>query len=211
MEHLSLKEKAYELIKQKILNGDFEPGSRIMEEMLAEEISMSRTPVREAINNLSAEGFIKIVPRKGIFFTLVTKEELKDLLDLRIHLERMAVKKCIEKINKKSLQLLEDNIEKFKLALKEQDYKKCNELDSVFHREIANITGNKKLIKFLKEVEDFMLIARTIEKKSSPKEKNELTLSDHCEILESIKKNDPDGAIGAIDKNINRMVKNLGV
>jgi DNA-binding GntR family transcriptional regulator len=211
MKHLSLKEKAYEMIKQKILNGDFEPGSRIMEEMLAEEISMSRTPVREAINSLSAEGFINNIPRKGIFFTMVTKEELKDLIDIRIDLERMAVRKCIEKINKKGIQVLEENIESFRLALQSQDYKKCNELDSVFHREIANITGNKKLIKFLKEVEDFMLIARTIEKKSSPKEKNDLTLTDHCEVLDSIKKKDTEGAVSAIDKNINRMVKNLGI
>lgn len=209
MKHLSLKETAYELIKQKIINGDFEPGSRIMEESLAEEISMSRTPVREAINQLAAEGLIENVPRKGIFFTLVSKDETKDLLDLRMILESFAVKKCVEKINQQTIQILEKNIEEFKLALKMQDYKKCNELDSIFHREIANISGNKKLIKFLREVEDFMLIARTIEKKSSPEIKNELTISDHIEILDAIKNKDMEKAANSIEKNIIRMRKNL--
>jgi DNA-binding GntR family transcriptional regulator len=209
MKHLSLKEKAYELIKQKIINGDFEPGSRMMEEALAEEISMSRTPVREAINQLSSEGLIENIPRKGIFFTLVSKEETKDLLDLRITLESLAVKKCIEKLNQQELQILESNVSEFKKALDIEDYKKCNELDSLFHSEIANISGNKKLIKFLKEVEDFMLIARTLEKMSSPKVKNDLTIEDHVEILEAIKRKDAEAAVNSIVKNINRMRKNL--
>jgi DNA-binding GntR family transcriptional regulator len=211
MKHLSLKEKAYEMIKQKILNGDFEPGSRIMEETLADEISMSRTPVREAINRLVAEGFVENVARKGIFFTSVSKEELKDLLELRLYLEKMSVAKCIQKANDKNLQLLEINLQNFKKAMDENDYKKCNELDSDFHRTIARMTENKKLIKFLKEVEDFMIIARTLEKKDSPKPKNERTYEDHKEIFEAIKNRNTERAVLAMEENINRMPKNLGM
>lgn len=211
MRHLSLKEKAYELIKQKILNYDFEPGSRIMEDELAKEISMSRTPVREAINQLSAEGFINNIPRKGIYFTTVTKKELKDLLEIRIVLESLAIRKCIENITPKGIDMLEKDNEEFREAYERSDYKKCNQLDSKFHRDISLISNNIKLIKFSIEVEEFMLIARGIEKKTLTQEKNELTLQDHIEILDLIKKKETDKAIKAISKNIQRMKINLEV
>ncbi len=58
--HPSLKEIAYDLVRRKIVNHEFEPGSRIREDLLASELSMSRTPVREAINRLVAEGLTEV-------------------------------------------------------------------------------------------------------------------------------------------------------
>jgi len=107
MKHLSLKERSYLIIKEKILNGDFEPGSRIREDILAEEISISRTPVREAINLLSAEGFLNNIPRKGIFMIDPTKEEIIDMLEVRIVLECLAVEKFIDVMKNEDISALE--------------------------------------------------------------------------------------------------------
>ncbi|MGI6778452.1 MAG: GntR family transcriptional regulator [Acetivibrionales bacterium] len=211
MQHLSLKQRAYKIIKEKMFNGEFEPGSRIREDLLAEEISMSRTPVREAINQLSAEGLVKNIPRKGIYFISFSTEEIVDLLDVRESLEVLAVSRCIEKIKPEQLQRLRDNLDEFEFMLSQKKYKECNELDSSFHREIAAISDNSKLIEYLSEIEDIMLIARTVEKKESPESKNKLTLKEHSKILDCISNADKTGAVKAVKENIERMKKNLGI
>jgi DNA-binding GntR family transcriptional regulator len=211
MVHLSLKENAYKIIKEKLLNLEFEPGSRIREDLLAQEISMSRTPVREAINQLSAEGLVNNIPRKGIFVIQLTPQEISDFLEIREVLEILAVENCIKKIEDEKLGVLENILKEFETAWFKENFKKCNSLDSRFHLEIAKVSNNKKLIEFLGEIEDFMHIARAIEKKIQPKSKNELTLREHKTILEAIKKRDIEEARNAIRANIRTMKANLGI
>lgn len=209
MEHLSLKESAYKIIKEKLLNLEFEPGSRIREDLLAQEISMSRTPVREAINQLSAEGLVNNIPRKGIFVVQLNAEEINNFLDIREVLEILAINNCIDKIDPERLDGLASLLAEFAGALAENNFKKCNRLDSEFHMEIARISRNQKLIEFLSEIEDFMHIARSIEKKAEPRLKNELTLKEHTEIFNAIKNRDKDKAGTAVKQNIQTMRVNL--
>jgi DNA-binding GntR family transcriptional regulator len=209
MQHLSLKESAYKIIKEKLLNLEYEPGSRLREDLLAQEISMSRTPVREAINQLSAEGLVHNIPRKGIFVIQLTPQEISDFLDIREALEALAIENCIRKIDEREFKVLEKIQMDFAAALNENNYKKCNSLDSKFHQQIAKVSKNKKLIEFLGEIEDFMHIARAIEKKEQPKQKNELTLKEHQAILEAIRDKDVQRAREAISANIRTMKANL--
>lgn len=209
MEHLSLKESAYKIIKEKLLSLEFEPGSRIREDLLAQEISMSRTPVREAINQLTAEGLVTNVPRKGIFVVQLTSEEIRHLLDIREALETLAIENYIDKATEASIKILDNILDEFKAALGNDNFKKCNSLDSRFHMEIAKISNNKKLIDFLMEIDDFMIIARTIEKKDQPKLKNEITLEEHKAIIKAIINHDKEAASKAIRNNIRTMKANL--
>jgi DNA-binding GntR family transcriptional regulator len=211
MEHLVLKEKAYRIIKEKLLRLEFEPGSRIREDRLAQEISMSRTPVREAINRLTAEGFIKNIPRRGLFFVKIETEEIKELLDVRQALEILAVEKCIEKISPEQLKNLEKVFEEIERSLKAGNYIHCNELDSKFHREITKISGNKKLIDFCSDIEDYMYIARAQEKETHTRKKNKCALQEHRLILDCIKNKDQFGAQKAMLINIMSMKRNLGI
>lgn len=211
MEHLSLREKAYRIIKEKLLSMEFEPGSRIREDLLAEEIAISRTPVREAINKLIAEGFINNIPRRGIFFIEIKKDEILDLLDVREVLEILAVDKCIEKLSPKQMRNLEKILDDTERALNSVKYAHCNELDSMFHLEIAKISGNKKLIGFCRDIEDYMRIARAVEKETQTRKKNQRALEEHRLILECIKNKDRVGAEKATRNNIMSMRKNLGI
>lgn len=211
MSHPSLKEIAYRTIREKILNGAFEPGVRIREDRLAEEIAMSRTPVREAINQLAAEGLLNHIPRRGIYLKEISPEQIVELLDVRKALETLAVVRCIENISTTGLSQLESIHEKFKHCLEKKQYRACNRLDSRFHREIAVIAANKTLIRFLSEIEDTMMIARIIEKKSDPDMKNQITYAEHSQILDRIACHDEKGAIAAIRMNLNRMKLNLDI
>jgi DNA-binding GntR family transcriptional regulator len=205
MKHPSLKEKAYELIKDKLLSLQFEPGTRIREDHIAENIMMSRTPVREAINRLVSEGLIKSIPRKGLFFIELTPDEINDLIDVRCQLEALAVTKCIEKINDPGLKKLENILKSADAALEKDDIKGCNKLDSQFHQEIAKATGNQKLIQFLKELENFMRIARAMEKRTLPRPKVEKSMEQHRQILEAIQKRDKSAALDAIARNVEQL------
>lgn len=79
MRTLTLKDKAYKYIKDKIISGEYLPGDFLDEKKLIEEINSSRTPIREALNKIEQENLIKIIPKKVV---IVTEISLKDILDI---------------------------------------------------------------------------------------------------------------------------------
>lgn len=211
MNHPSLKESAYNIIKKKLLTLQFPPGSRIREDFIADEISMSRTPVREAINKLVSEGLIISIPRKGLFSIELPPGKINELIDVRCALEELAVSRCIDRITEGGLTRLEGILGRAEKSLAKEDYKSCNELDSLFHQEIARITGNQKLIHFLREVEDFMHIARAMEKMTMAKQRVEKSLAQHQEILDCIRNRDKAAARQAVARNVEQLRSHLGL
>ncbi|HEY8344582.1 MAG TPA: GntR family transcriptional regulator [Bacillota bacterium] len=209
--HLSLKQRAYQLIKEKLLNQEFSPGARIREDLLAEEIEMSRTPVREAINQLTAEGFIKNIPRKGLYCIEPTQKEIADLLSVRKYLEMLAIEQCVEKITGEDLDELDRYIKLYEEALAVEDFKTCNKYDSAFHMGIAKATKNQRLIKFLSEIDDFMHIARAMEKKTMPKDRAEKALNQHKKILAYIRSGEVEMARKEMINNIRSLEEHLGL
>jgi DNA-binding GntR family transcriptional regulator len=207
----SLKENAYHLIKNKLLSLQIAPGSRIREDHIAEEISMSRTPVREAISLLVSEGLIRWIPRKGLFFIDLSLDEINDLIDVRCALEALAVSLCIDRIDVDIEKRLEDIITSAEESLAKGDYAACNEMDSEFHKEIAWATGNQKLIQYLEEIEDFMQIARSLEKKTHAEEKIRRSVEQHRVILNSIKTRNKTEARDAVIRNVEQLRLHLGV
>ena len=205
MAHQSLKEIACQTIRAKILRGDIKPGMRIREDLLAEEIDMSRTPVREAINQLAAEGLVINIPRRGIYLAEMQADMLLDLIDVREALETLAITRCIEHISNDQLAELNRLQEQFRQSLLDQCYEDCSQLDSAFHRMIAQIAANARLIKFLAEVEDAMQLASLIDNSKNAREKNQTIYKEHGKILACIAAKYPDGAVQAIRENISSM------
>jgi DNA-binding GntR family transcriptional regulator len=209
MKHKSLNETAYDIIREKILKGEFEPGSRLREDLLAEEISMSRTPVREAFNRLVADGLIINRARKGLYLIQPEDHEIEDYIDVRASLEKLSVEKCIANLTLEQREKLQTSLQKFKTALDSGDYEKCNALDADFHMIIARIANNQKLLALLKEFSAFFQLARRTEKRTHPREKNEQTLKEHSLILEAILAGDVEAARRGMMVNIETMRTNL--
>ena len=88
--HRPLREIVYEELKREILVGEIAPGTRMMEIELADEMGVSRTPVREAIRKLEKEGLVTIEPRKGAYASDVSIKDMVDVLEVREDLEAMA-------------------------------------------------------------------------------------------------------------------------
>ena len=88
--HRPLREIVYEELKRQIVVGEIAPGTRMMEVELADEMGVSRTPVREAIRKLEKEGLVSIDPRRGAYASDISIKEMVDVLEVRQDLEGMA-------------------------------------------------------------------------------------------------------------------------
>ena len=200
MNHLGLTQTAYKFIKSKLLSGEIKPGERIREDILAEEISMSRTPVRESINKLAAEGFVVQIPRKGIFATRLTFEELFEIIEIRVILESYAARKCCKNITDSQLKEFEEVFNKMKEAFSNGDSVKSGVLDGIFHRKLGEYSGNKRIEKYVNEIEDLAVYARRMEAYSIKyKEYNEdKSIEQHKAILDAIKSRDAEAAAIAV-------------
>jgi DNA-binding GntR family transcriptional regulator len=210
MNHLSLKENAYHIIKQKILDGEIKLGDRIREDLLAEEIAMSRTPVREAINQLSVEGLIINIPRKGIYNINFDEDEMNNILEIREALEILTVRECINKITEPQLEKLKSINEKLVTQFADNNYYECSHLDREFHNEVAVITGNKKLIKFLAEIGDYIQIMRNIKSEDYLK-RLQLAIDEHQLMVRYIEDKDLQSCIRIIKSHVEMMKENLGI
>lgn len=88
--HRPLREIVYEELKRQILVGEIPPGTRMMEVELADEMGVSRTPIREAIRKLEKEGLVTIEPRRGAYASDISIKDMLDVLEVRQDLEGMA-------------------------------------------------------------------------------------------------------------------------
>lgn len=205
----SLNEAAYSIIREKILHGGFELGSRIREDALAEEISISRTPVREAINRLVADGIIIKKSQRGLYLIDPDPEQINDHIDIRISLEKLAVRKCIERATDEDIATICNSLDEFEKALEQKDYDTCNELDGKFHYLIAQMSKNNRLMSLLNDLSVFFQLVRHEEKRRHPQEKNRCTLKEHRRIAKAIQNRDISAAKKAVEANIQTMRSNL--
>lgn len=106
MVHLSLNQLAYQTIKSQILNIQIKGGEQIREDLLAKELGISRTPVREAINRLTTEGLIISIPRKGLYCVEITEDMVRNILDLRDMFESYAACRFSELCTPKQIEHL---------------------------------------------------------------------------------------------------------
>lgn len=144
----------YDSLKESILNGSLKPGERLMESKIAEELGVSRTPVREAIRRLEKEKYVKMVPRKGAYVEDLTMEDILEVLEIRIVLEGLAAELAAKNISEEDKDKMKNNIEKFDSASDKLDRKELVILDEKFHKLIYTASGNSKLKDIVKELQD---------------------------------------------------------
>ena len=97
---LPLRDVVFNTLRQAILRGELKPGERLMEIRLANQLGVSRTPIREAIRMLELEGLVIMIPRKGAQVAQITEKDLNDVLEVRLGLEELATRFACERIRK---------------------------------------------------------------------------------------------------------------
>lgn len=145
-EYLPLREVVFNTLRQAIIQGEFQPGERLMEVTLAKKMGVSRTPVREAIRMLELEGLVVMIPRKGAEVARITVSDLKEALEVRMAIEALSVKLACERIDEEGKTELKQACIAFREAVSSKLVPAIVEGDEAFHNTIYKAAKNRKLI-----------------------------------------------------------------
>jgi DNA-binding GntR family transcriptional regulator len=143
--HSKLFQNAREYVISKIRNGEFPPGAKISEARIAQDLSMSQIPVREAMIALNHEGWVERVLNKGVFVKQFDLEEMKHLFEVRELIEIGIIVSLAEKITDKQLAELYECLTICEDSREAKDFDTAERSEAHFHRLLVNFYGNDKL------------------------------------------------------------------
>ncbi len=141
-----LRDVVFEYLRSAILNGDLKPKERLMEVQLAEQLGVSRTPIREAIRKLELEGLVVMIPRRGAYVGDISVKDILDVLEVREVLEGLAAFLAAERMQEDELESLRQVTKEFWKVFEERNTQGMVEKDNEFHDKIFQSTRNAKLI-----------------------------------------------------------------
>ena len=155
---------AYDVIRLQILDGRLQGGERIVEADLAHDLHSSRTPVREALRRLEAEGLVEVLPHRGARVTAWAEDDLREIYDLRSVLEAMAGERAATRITPTDLATLDalcDQMEECGTRSSASARDRYSSLNGEYHEIIREASGSPRLVTMLHGVVRVPLIVRT--------------------------------------------------
>ena len=201
--HKPLREMVYEELKMQILTGAIIPGTRMMEVDLADEMGVSRTPIREAIRKLEKEGLVTIEPRRGAYASMISTEDMIEILEVRQDLEGLAAYFAADRMSPDKLAELHDVNEKYKDAVSRGSMEDMIAFDTKFHRDIVDSSHNKILVQMIEQLQELVLRFRYIYYDDFRRAEN--MYDEHEEIIKAIESGKPTEARYAADIHIERL------
>lgn len=198
----------YQKLKNAIRKRYIKQGSQLIEETLAEKLGVSRTPVRSSIKQLEAEGLVYTVRNRGAFIITPTFEEIEETFFVRGQLEQAAARLAAERITPTQIKQLNKLVEKEKSIFNQHDLDAYYDINDALHSRIAEISGNKVLGTYVKELLDKTRIYLIL---FDPFSKLVLspTLDAHHSIINALANHDPVQASMAVEAHIKSSVENL--
>lgn len=155
-EFLPLRDVVFNTLRQEILTGKLKPGERLMEIHLANQLGVSRTPIREAIRKLELEGLVTMIPRRGAEVAQITEKSLKDVLEVRRTLDALCVELACDRISGSELDRLRMACLKFEEATKTKDARIIAQADVALHDIIVKAAGNQRLVQIINNLSEQM-------------------------------------------------------
>ena len=185
-------------LKHEILSGNLLPGQRLDLEQYASDWGVSSTPIRDALTRLEKIGFVRVVPRRGVYISEIDQHTFKETFDIRIALECMATELATPLIP-------DDEVERVWTSYREAqqclidtgDRGLLVETDYQVHEMVLTHCGNQKLIQIMQDLRDMIDWARSTVVTYSPKS-YELALPEHLAIVEAVRVRDVDRAVRAM-------------
>ncbi len=202
------EEAVYEKIKNAIKKRYIKQGSQLVEGSLAQNLGVSRTPVRIAIKRLESEGLVNTIPNRGAFVITPTLQEIQETFQVRTQLEEMAAKLTAQVITPEQIDELNQLIELEKNVFNNGDLGTYYEVNETFHLKIAEFSGNKVLTSYVRELIDrtsiFLILFDPFAKLAmSP------SLISHQEIVDALALHNPAISAAAIASHIQSSVEDL--
>lgn len=187
-----LREVVSEALREAIVAGILQPGERLMEIQLAEELGVSRTPVREAIRKLELEGFVVMVPRRGTYVADLSIKDINEVYEIRTSLDVLAAGLAAERITEEELEQMERLLVEIGEYMDKEDIEKIVEVDTRFHDILYRASRNDRLVGIIFNLREQFTRFRTVSIAYPGRQKN--TLEEHRKLLEAIAQRNVDMA-----------------
>lgn len=185
----SLVELAYERVKNRILDNQYYPGYQALENEVAEDLGMSRTPVREALIRLKHEGLVELIPRRGLRIVPILADDMKEIYEVLTSLESMAAELLAKRRpNAAELEPMRAAARDMDAALESDDLDSWAAADERFHRALIDLCGNRRLAQMAKTVRDQGHRARMVTLRL--REKPSASAQEHEQVLHAIEQGD---------------------
>ena len=192
---VSLRDQAYAMLRQAIADADIyqtREEIRLDERVLSETLGVSRTPVREAMAQLEREGFIRSVPRRGVYVVRKTKREVIEMITAWAALESMAARLITKNATDEEIALLRKMFATFHDGQVAAHLDEYSEVNIEFHQTIIRMSHNSVLINLAENLFTHMRMIRR--KTIGEKDRADRSISDHLHIIEAIEARDTERA-----------------
>ncbi len=194
--------QAYNYIVDAINNGDYKPGALIAENVIAEKLSISRTPVREALKTLEAEGMVISYPGRGSFVAYITRDDIVEICQLRYLMENYALELSINRITDQELDRCEALL---KAAEDGLDSETCMRADTTLHNLIIERSGSRYVANLTQQLNSLTSRFRVASSKNSVRWK--ASTEEHLEILRCIRLRDFEKASAALKVHLENVTE----
>jgi DNA-binding GntR family transcriptional regulator len=179
-----LRDIVFETLREAIIEGVLNPGERLMEVQLAEEMGVSRTPVREAIRKLELEGFVVMLARKGAYVADISTKDIADVFEIRAGLESLACQLAAERITDEELDELQVLLVKVVDNAEQGDVEAFIEADTEFHDVLYRASRNERLVQIISNLREQIQRFRSTTLASPGRLK--VALEEHKKIVDAI-------------------------
>ncbi len=195
-ENRSLTAIIFERVREDILSGKYVNGDKIVEAKLAEELGVSRTPVREALKQLELDGLVESLPNRGVIVKGITDQDIEDIYSIRLAIEAIAARWAVERMEDSEVEQLKEIYDLMEFYTFKEDVQKTFELNTKFHETMYRGTKSRYLEHVLK---DFQLFIKSTRNESLKSEgRIDRALEEHKRILDAFHDRNPEQAVEAI-------------
>jgi len=179
----------YENLKKRIITHSLKHGDPLNESILAGELKTSKTPVREALQQLEKEGFVENIPGKGSFVSIISIQDIRELFEIREILECEVVKRAALKIDP-------DKVESIKKKFETESNGEKNSRDHFragdrIHTFVFESLGNKRLLEYYRRLQEHIIRMRLNFFSELHQERSEQSYKEHLEIVDALIAKDP--------------------
>jgi DNA-binding GntR family transcriptional regulator len=197
----SIGERVYERVKTMTVAYELKPGERVNEVEIARRLGASRTPLREALNRLSAEGLLRFVPGKGYFCRDLDVDEVFQLYELRKTIEVAAVRLAVERAPDEDIDALLAFLAQTGPDPGTRSTGELVDLDEAFHERLLAMSGNRQMLRVLTNVNARIRFVRWGDMDRGDRRKTQV---EHRDVLRALKRRDITTCVALLEKHIDR-------
>jgi DNA-binding GntR family transcriptional regulator len=200
--HNSLHDEVAAQLRERIFDGELTPGSFLDEHQLAEELKISRTPLREALKVLTVEGLVRHEPRRGCFVNEVTEQDLDEIFPVIALLEGRCAFEAAQKASDGELAALEELHQKLARHARAKRINEYYQANFAIHEAVITLAGNRWLAEVIHDLRKIVKLAR-LQQLHAPG-RLEQSLAEHLAVFAALKARDAEGADAAMRTHLAR-------